>query len=82
MTQKANVIGILTAVFNEGMAYQIASLKEFKDMEFLSVHEAEQAINQYILDEKKKSWAEGWNHRNEAPYSPDQRAKLKENQSE
>lgn len=46
---------ILTAVFNEGMAYQVSSLKDYKDLNFMSVKTAKQELTNLIQTLEKKA---------------------------
>lgn len=45
---ESEVKEVLEAVFNEGMAYQVASLKDFKDLKFMHQKEATEAIKQMM----------------------------------
>jgi len=46
---------ILTAVFNEGMAYQVSSLKDYKDLNFMSVKTAKQELTNLIQTLEQKA---------------------------
>lgn len=50
---------ILTAVFNEGMAYQVSSLKDYKDLNFMSVKTAKQELTNLIQTLEKKAYENG-----------------------
>lgn len=63
MTQQSKVREMLDAVFHEGEAYQLPSLKEFRDVQFMDVAAAEQALYDAMLaivgkDEVKRSVVE------------------------